>query len=72
MGKGDFKKIYILHTDFERKKFLQRNTGTPILEEISFMAYNVRNKFLNHCMSGKKSITRSLGKKQILTQTKYP
>ena len=75
MGKGDFKKIYILQTDLEGKKFLQGNTlliKTPTLEKISFMAYNVGKKILIHCMSGKKSITRSLEKKQTLTQTKLP
>lgn len=50
MGKGDFKKIYILQTDLERKKLLQRNTlliKTPTLEKISFMAYNVGKKNVN-------------------------
>ena len=42
MGKGDFKKIYILQTDLERKKFLL--IKTPTLEKISFMAYNVGKK----------------------------
>ena len=53
MGKGVFKKIYILQTDLERKKFLQGNTlliKTPTLEKISFMAYNVRKKILIPCM----------------------
>ena len=47
MGKGVFKKIYILQTDLERKKFFQGNTlliKTPTLEKISFMAYNVGKK----------------------------
>ena len=50
MGKGDFKKIYILQADLERKKLLQRNTlliKTPTLEKISFMAYNVGKKNVN-------------------------
>ena len=50
MGKGVFKKIYILQTDLERKKFLQGNTlliKTLSLAKISFMAYNVRKKNLN-------------------------
>ena len=51
MGNGDFKKIYILQTDLERKKFLL--IKTPTLEKISFMAYNAGKKNL-HCMSGKK------------------
>ena len=75
MGKGDFKKIYILQTDLERKKFLQGNTlliKTPTLEKISFMAYNVGKKILIHCMSGKKSITRSLGKNKFLHKPNYP
>ena len=74
MGKGDFKKIYILQTDLERKKFLQGNTlliKTPTLEKISFMAYNV-GKNLKPLYVRKKSTTRSLGKQQILTQTKLP
>ena len=56
MGRGDFKKIYILQTDLERKNFLQGNTlliKTPTLEKISFMAYNVGKKILIHCVSGK-------------------
>ena len=57
MGKGVFKKIYILQTDLERKTFLQGNTlliKTPTLGKISFLAYNVGKKILIHCMSGKK------------------
>ena len=74
MGKGVFKKIYILQTDLERKKFLQGNTlliKTPTLEKISFLAYNVGKKILIHCMSGKK-ITRSLGKNKFLHKSNYP
>ena len=75
MGRGDFKKIYILQTDLERKKFLQGNTlliKTPTLEKISFMAYNVGKKILIHCVSGKKSITRNLGKNKFLHKPNYP
>ena len=76
MGKGVFKNIYILQTDLERKKFLQGNTlliKTPTLEKISCMAYNVgKKKILIHCMSGKKSITRSLGKNKFLHKPNYP
>ena len=75
MGKGVFKNIYILQTDLERKKFLQGNNlliKTPTLEKISFLAYNVGKKILIHCMSGKKSITRSLGKNKFLHKPNYP
>ena len=50
MGKGVFKKIFILQTDLERKKFLQGNNlliKTPTMEKISFLAYNVEKKNLN-------------------------
>ena len=66
MGKGVFKKIYILQTDLERKKFLQGNNlliKTPTLEKISFLAYNVGKKNLNPLYVRKKNLSLEVWEK---------
>ena len=74
-GKGDFRNEYhFLKTDSEEENSCKEIPGEKKshTEKKNLSLRIMLEKILHRCMLGKNYITRGLGKKRILTQTKSP